>query len=407
MDGNQNAAVRRMSLPGFLVLGVFFLFTMTGCITPIALHSGILNYDKTVSQVEMDILLLNIARARYHHPLHFTLTSSVAATFDFRTTAGIEVEGGALLGSVGPLLSVSAAESPTISIVPIQGEEFAQRILTPASENQFEFLYHRGMDPQLLLRLMGDRIVMEQENSHPIILVNQPSQTKSYQEYRRRILHLASLHHDQQLYIGRLHFRKVWPLPLNHPLTWRALEQEYEWEETDSGGAPLLSRRVIGRVLITNYDPRRLSDSARHRLYLKIRQFPLDAVYVDIDPNYAGGTYPFQGHIYLRSFEDAIRSVARGIAEEPEYDVAPDERSGWIERNPIKTLEILETSEIPSDAAFAVDFQGRWYSIQEESQEDPKRHHWNMQAFRLLYQWFQLTVRDLKHVTPFPITIGK
>lgn len=380
---------------------------MTGCISPIALHSGILNYDKTVSQVEMDILLLNIARARHHHPLHFTLTSSVAATFDFRTTAGIEAEGGALLGSFGPLLSVSAAESPTISIVPIQGEEFAQRILTPASENQFWFLYHRAVDLHLLLRIMGDRIVIEQKNAHPLILLNQPDKMESYQEFRRRTLHLASLHDDQQLYIRRLHFRKLWPLPLNHPLTWQVLDQDYEWEETDIDGSLVLSRTVIGRVLITNYDPMRLSDKARHRLYLKTRQFPMDGVYVDIDPAYAGGTYPFQGHIYLRSFEDAIRSAARGIAEEPEYDVAPDPRSGWNGNNPIHTLKITETPEPLTDAAFAVEFKGRWYSIQEEPQDHPKFRHWNMQAFRLLYQWFQLTVRDLKHVTPFPITIGK
>jgi hypothetical protein len=53
------------------------------------MHRAVIEYDRTVSYVEADLLLLNIARARYHRPVHFTAVSSVAATFDFRTSAGI------------------------------------------------------------------------------------------------------------------------------------------------------------------------------------------------------------------------------------------------------------------------------------------------------------------------------
>src|ERR1043165_4147202 len=105
-------------------IGILFL---SGCLSPIAIHRAVIEYDRTVSYVEADLLLLNIARARHHRPVHFTAVSSVAATFDFRTNAGIR--GG--FGSVTdprerPLnleYSASIAENPTITIVPITGEE--------------------------------------------------------------------------------------------------------------------------------------------------------------------------------------------------------------------------------------------------------------------------------------------
>jgi hypothetical protein len=60
------------------------------------MHRAVIEYDRTVSYVEADLLLLNIARARHHRPVHFTAVSSVAATFDFRTSAGIR-------GGFGPV----------------------------------------------------------------------------------------------------------------------------------------------------------------------------------------------------------------------------------------------------------------------------------------------------------------
>jgi hypothetical protein len=48
--------------------------------------------------------------------------------------------GGALTGNSGgllvPVFGTSAEENPTISIAPIQGEEFTQRLLTPFQEQK-------------------------------------------------------------------------------------------------------------------------------------------------------------------------------------------------------------------------------------------------------------------------------
>src|SRR5512142_1717057 len=68
---------------------VLLFGALSGCLSPIAMHRAVIEYDRTVSYVEADLLLLNIARARFHRPVHFTAVSSVAATFDFRTNTGI------------------------------------------------------------------------------------------------------------------------------------------------------------------------------------------------------------------------------------------------------------------------------------------------------------------------------
>ena len=68
-------------------------------------------------ELEYELLLVNIGRLRHGLPVHFTVTSSIAATFDYQTNA-------AILGPVSDIglsVGVSAAENPTLSIVPIQG----------------------------------------------------------------------------------------------------------------------------------------------------------------------------------------------------------------------------------------------------------------------------------------------
>ena len=68
-----------------LWIGVVALM-LAGCVGPPALHKSVLGYDETTNQLEQEILLLNIARLSHEHAVHFTMTGSIAATFDFTTS---------------------------------------------------------------------------------------------------------------------------------------------------------------------------------------------------------------------------------------------------------------------------------------------------------------------------------
>jgi hypothetical protein len=59
-----------------------------GCIGPPVLERQVLGYDEVTRALDEKLLLLNIARVSNHEPVHFTSTSSIAATFNWTATLG-------------------------------------------------------------------------------------------------------------------------------------------------------------------------------------------------------------------------------------------------------------------------------------------------------------------------------
>lgn len=78
-----------------------------------------------------------------------------------------------------------------------------------------------------------------------------------------------------------------------------------------------------------------------------------------------------------------------------------------IRHNPAKTLDILESDTPPSHPMAAIEFEGRWFSIGAGEGHKERANHWDLEAFRILYQFFQLTVTDVSKVPTLPITIAK
>lgn len=384
------------------------LMVLTGCLSPVAMHRAVLEYDRTVSRVEAEMLLLNIARARYLEPTHFTAVSSVAATFDFRVNAGVT---GIFAENPGTdaltlTLGSSVAENPTVTIIPIQGEEFTQRILTPMDESKFEFLVHQGIEPAIIFRLMARGIQLG-EGKQSSFLLNLPHRAEEYKEFRRRILHLSALNLARQLHVGPLIFEETGPTPLDRAPTageiLQALEKGYRWTVTGNDKAYALQRKVVGRLAITNYDPDRLPNEDRRRLHENAQRQARNMILVDIRPDGPGGSYPFHGYIKLRGFNAIIEFLARGIADEPEFHVDKDPRTELNPRNPVRTLEIQESAVRPPGAAFSVEHQGRVYSLVRNLDHDG----WNMEAFRVLNHLYQMTVTDVTRVPTPQITIAK
>jgi hypothetical protein len=393
----------------------FSLFILlTGCLSPIAMHRAVIEYDRTVHQVEAELLLLNIARARHYRPVHFTAVSSVAATFDFHVNAGV-------IGRIsrGPLpddslvdlnYGTEVAENPTVTIIPVSGEEFTKRILRPLDESHLEFLARQGFDLSMVLRLLGRGIVIEGEEA-PTIVFNTPSRREEYREFRRRLLHLAALDSQKKLRIAPIMYEEAFPISLERALTpaevVAAIDRGYRWSVPTEGRPALLIRRVTGRLAITNYDLNRLDNDERKRLNAEIGGVPADHVFVDIRPGFPGGEYPLKGFLLLRSFNSIISFVARGIAEDPGYHVDPDPRTGPVQRNPAHVLEIEESSSPLKDAEFSVEFEGKYYSIRKFPITEGMVPSWNQEAFAVLANLFQMTVTDVSSVKTPIISIPK
>jgi hypothetical protein len=393
---------------------LLMLSGLTGCLSPIAMHRAVVEYDRTTSRVEAELLLLNIARARHYRPVHFTAVSSVAATFDFRVSAGV-------LGRIGGIptpedrpvdleFSSSVSENPTITIVPIAGEEFTKRILRPLEESHFDFLAGQGFDINMLLRLMARAIFLEEDDGQKAFF-NLPSRREEYAEFRRRLLHLAALDLARKLRVEPVTYEEPFPVALDRGLTpaeiVAALEKGYRWTLPTNGKPAILSRKVIGRLAVTNYDLRLLSNEDRHRLNEEIQRYPREYIFVEIRPGYPGGDYPMRGFIQLRSFNAMISFVARGIAEEPGFPVEKDPRTGPVMRNPAHVLEVEESTKKPADTEFSIEFEGKYYSIRKFPITEGMVPSWNQEAFAVLANLFQMTVTDVSRVPTPAIAIAK
>jgi hypothetical protein len=386
------------------VTALCLTLALSGCVSPITLDRAVRAYDDTTSELLSKQLLVNIARARHHQPIHFTGVSNIAATFNFQFNAGATP---ALTGSSGgmmmPVFGASVAENPTITIVPIEGEEFTQRLLTPFQESKLTLLLRQGADIDLVLRLLAGEFRMHEADGETAYN-NRPSDTRGYPLFRRVVLHVSSIQDRNALYVEPLMFEKRWSLPADMVNTdgFQKLQQEFAVEYDAPARLYRIAKRVTGRIVITNYDPALLSNDERERMNEEAEHSPDNEIPVDIRPGHPGGEYPLKGQFRLRSFANILNFIGRDIAEEPEYDVPKDPRTPPVSENPVHALEIVESDAKPDGGGLAVAYQNRYYGVRPET-----GYAWNQEGFRLLSQLFQMTVTDLPRIGVPGITISK
>ena len=75
---------------------------VSGCAGPPVLERQVLGYDEVTKMLDEKLLLLNIARVSTEETIHFTSTSSIAATFNWATTLGVSGEGYGVQGNQFP-----------------------------------------------------------------------------------------------------------------------------------------------------------------------------------------------------------------------------------------------------------------------------------------------------------------
>ncbi|MEI7994994.1 MAG: hypothetical protein WCH01_08845 [Methylococcaceae bacterium] len=369
------------------------------------LEADVLNYDKSSNNVLSRQLLLNIARARYRDPIHFTGIANIAATYNFQMSAGMTP---ALTGESGGLLAptfgIGAAENPTISIVPIEGEEFTKRLLTPFTADKLTLMLRQHHDIDLLLRLAVSELRMPRQGKD-VAFLNDPSDMVGYPQFRRVVLHLSTIQDSNDLYIEPLIFRRTWTLPAETmtPEGLQALEHDEVTVKFDEGKHLYrLSARVTGRIVITNYDPELLADEEKIRMNEAAMKGPPNEIGIDIRAGYTGGEYPLTGKLRLRSFFSVLNFLGKTIDYAPEYFVEKDPRTAEVAQNPSRTLEIVEDDDKPEGADLAVYYKGNYYAVAPD-----KGYLWNASGFQLLHQIFQMAVSELPKSLGPSITIAK
>ena len=387
------------------LIGLGAMLNLAGCLSPPTLTRAVVSYDEAITDSISKQLLLNIARAHHHQPVHFTGVSNVAATFDFRINAGATP---ALTGESGstilPVFGGSVAENPTISIAPIDGEEFTRRLLTPFQETKFTLLLRQGGDIDLLLRLMAKELRVD-DLGDDVAYRNSPTDKAGYEMFRKVVLHLSAIQDANRLYAESLLFERTLTIPAESVTAegFKALEQDYLVAYDPQQKTYRLRKPVSGRILITNYDPNTLPQEERVRLHEEAERGPMNDVSFDIRPGHYGGEWPMKGEFRLRSFNTMLNFLAQSVDEEPEYAVEKDSRTPPFMDNPVRTMDLLVQDSSPSESDLTVRSHDKYYSVNITG----PLARWNREAFKLLYQLFQMTVTEVSRSGVPSITIAK
>jgi len=132
-----------------------------GCsqIGPATIASGRFDYNEAIVHSFDDQMLLNLVRLRYQDSILFLDLTSVVASYSREATVGASssVRGDAPNAATPATLSLGASggvtwsESPTISYAPLQGEDFAKRLLAPIQPASILLLSRSGWDLDRLL----------------------------------------------------------------------------------------------------------------------------------------------------------------------------------------------------------------------------------------------------------------
>lgn len=403
---------------GWVIVITFLIYAQSGCVSPLAINRAVLAYDQSVTKAENELLIINLLRMRDEEPPHFTIMSSIAATFDFRVRGGLI--GQALHEDFfGINVGNEAAENPTATIIPVQEEEFTRRVLLPLDHARFEFLAHQPYHLSALLRMAVREVDVADETAGERVIVNLPGYREDYQEFRRLVLHLAYLYSMHRLYIGPIVYEERIDLSDNildlGTIMERSLERGDRFEKKQDGSGYQMTRVVHGRTVITNYPLGSLRNEEKRDWDLKVRRLRINEIPIDIKAHFPGGDYPVQAILRLRGLYETMRFLAKGLGPEVEYQVDPDPRTGIIaeqlaaaEINPAGTL-LLHSGDSPSSNALAsTKHRGRYYWITSAEQSPIPLESWNRGAFAMLHTMYQLSVSEAVTKTPAPaITIAK
>ena len=378
---------------------------ISGCLGPPVLERQVLGYDEVTKALDEKLLLLNIARVANQEPVHFTSTSSIAATFNWTATLGASgevTESGKGTNFLNLNIGGSASENPTFSISPISGKEFTERVATPFADTIFEFLVFQGGKINQAMRLMSAGIEVQKPDGRFVRFIeNDPRRPKEYEEFRRIAAHLQWLNDNRQLFVRPLVFDETLIADFKNTPSAGDINSGFNmglrWRQKPNGNYEL-TRLKGGRVVVVNFDPMALTDRQRFELDEKIKKNPSGFVYLDIQPNGPDGNLPIQGAIKLRSMFQILNFIATGIRIAPEFDVIPNVPIEESDAGSTATLKINVTDRLPDPRLPNVYYDGHYYSVNDTV--------WDRRTFLILSILFQTTIGRIENVG-IPITISK
>jgi hypothetical protein len=161
------------------VLFVVVVLGLCGCavVGPQSISAGRGVYTETINRTEDEQILNMLVRLRYDETFGMMSVASVTANLRFRAQAATNIGIGDSDDYAGNLVPLSAGvayeENPTISYVPLSGEDFTRRMLAPVSVDEWLLLGSGVRHPGEVFALAVRRVnglrnsLLEEESPSP------------------------------------------------------------------------------------------------------------------------------------------------------------------------------------------------------------------------------------------------
>jgi hypothetical protein len=175
---------RRYSV--FLIM-VFCIF-LTSCEKAVDFSGFSAGYDKAIEKTANKNLLINILRAAYQQPMHFTSVSGVSGTSSLSApSANLSLPFDQIFslsrnGSSAFLNTPFFSQSSSVAVSPLTTSEFLSGMLMQISPVTFHFYISQGIPRELIFSLLVESIEYEYEGTKDKVR-NDPTGER-YEEFK-------------------------------------------------------------------------------------------------------------------------------------------------------------------------------------------------------------------------------
>jgi len=393
------------------VAGAALGLVAVGCTTlgPQALDQTRLQYNEVVKKTTEEQLLLNIVRLRYTDTPSSLAVSGIAAQFErsqsvqltpFFTAAG--ADSNRSFTTILPQAGVAGADRPTISLTPLDDQEFTRKLFTPLPLDGVIYLAKTTWPIATVFRLYLENlnwVPNAQTASGPT-----PKQAPEVSEFLHGMAVLQLLQDRAEIVFGveEREERLGGPLPaaaVGAKDVVEAAKSGYEYHPDEKDATWTLVRRAPHAVL--RVDPEAL-DSPEVQDFVRIFRLKPGLTQYDITEealNPFPSTFPAEGVTTLdletRSLLQALYYVSHGVDIPPEHakrglvTVTLDAHSqpfdwGLVMSSFFRVHSIkTKNNEPPPEAHVSVQYKNYWFYIDDTDQDTKSTFSLLMELARL------------------------
>ena len=370
-----------------------------------------IGYNKAVSQVLKEELLLNVVRRRYMESLQFLDVSSISSNINTSATIGAggsvaDLDGEGIYGATIDG-SVSFSDSPTITITPRQGEDIASQLHQPLNVSTVADLVSAGYPVELLFTVLVEGInnLQGDDLRYNGFQLGSP-------EWREAISLIAKLSDEGGVIIDRFRWNDpynsyAYPAESITPEMWITTLStgSRRWMSYDGGRTFLFTTHEMAPAMWMDPEVRQSSDGERLTELLNVQPDVQKRIWVMEPARVAkGADLSDQADLRrptlklrMRSLYNVLNLYSYGVQVpvEDEQDGRATDLSPYREAvrrgkfpDLTKQLAIRYSESFPKSSFQAVRYRGLWFYIDDRDLRAKA-------GFNALYDLWQLSVRSV------------